>query len=246
MSKLYINTTQNVPLYFTPASVGERMLGYFIDLVIKYAYLIIAYFIFFAGTDLFELLKDKDWAMILIMLFISLPVIFYSLVSEFLMEGQTLGKKLVKIRVVKIDGYEAGFFEYFLRWIFRIIDMGMMDIPGLIAMITTKHTQRLGDLAAGTAVVSEKSKYNISHTILMNVEDDYKPYFSQNQVLLFTDNDIRIIKENANNAIKQGNLALLIRLARKIESVMSVENTFPNEKEFIRTLLKDYNHYTGQ
>lgn len=246
MSKLFITTTQNVPLFFTPASVGERILAYFVDMLIKYAYIIIVYLIFFTGLDLTNVLREADWAVIIILFLFFLPVIFYSLACEWLMEGQTFGKKLTKIRVVKIDGYQGGFFDFFLRWILRIIDIQIMYLPGLISMMGTKHTQRLGDLAAGTAVVTEKSKYNISHTILMDVEDTYKPYFAQNQILLFTDNDIRIIKENANTALKQHNYELMDRLSQRIEKVLNLRNPFDTQTDFIRTLIKDYNHYTGK
>lgn len=246
MSKLYITTTQNVPLFFTPASVGERILASFIDMLIKYAYLVIAYLVFFTGLNIFNEIKDAHWGIILIIFIILLPFIFYSLACESLMEGQTFGKKLTKIRVVKIDGYQASFFDFFMRWIFRLIDIDIMYLPGIISMMATKHTQRLGDLAAGTAVVSEKAKYNISHTILMNVEDTYKPHFAQNQILLLSDNDVRIIKENANAAIKQSNYDLMNRLVIKIENVMNVKNSFSTQREFISTLIKDYNHYTGK
>lgn len=248
MSKLYITTTQNVPLFFTPASIGERILAAFLDMLIKYAYIVIIYFLLFRGADASpsEGASEFNWLVIAVLFLILFPVIFYSLVCETLLEGQTVGKKIAKIRVVKIDGYQAGFFDFFMRWIFRIVDVQIMLLPGLIAMMTTKYTQRLGDLAAGTAVITEKSKYNISHTILMDVEETYKPYFTHNQVLLFSDNDIRIIKENANTALRNSNYDLMHRLTRKIEDVMNIRNTFSSQREFIATLIKDYNHYTGK
>jgi uncharacterized RDD family membrane protein YckC len=41
-------------------------------------------------------------------------------VQESLMEGQTIGKKLLGIKVVKIDGYQASFFDYLIRWVIEI------------------------------------------------------------------------------------------------------------------------------
>jgi len=175
-----------------------------------------------------------------------LPVVFYTLVSETLMEGQTFGKKLIKIKVIKIDGFQAGFIDYLTRWIFAIVDIYVSYVPGLISMVVTTHARRLGDLAAGTAVISEKSKYDILHTILMDVDDSYKPYFAQHQVILFSDNDIRIIKENADIAFAQVNYSIMEKLARKIESVMNIQNPFKTERELINTLLKDYDYHTGK
>ena len=240
MSNLHINTTQNINLFFTTATIGERMLAYLVDLVIQIAYFIIVAFIL-----LNNIFNNPDYSTSIALLLISLPIMFYSLVCESTMEGQTFGKKLLKIKVVKIDGYQAGFFDYFVRLIFAIVDIQMGFIPGVIAMVSTKHTQRLGDLAAGTAVISEKSKYNISHTILMEIAEDYKPYFSRNQMILFSDNDIRIIKENFELTNKSKNPVLLKKIAEKIYNVTKLTDKFESDKKLIETFLKDYNYYTA-
>ena len=246
MSNLQITTTQNVNLFFTPASVGERILAYGVDLLIKIAYAVVVGILFFQVFNVKDLNISNNMLLIAILSLLSLPVVFYTLVSETLMEGQTIGKKLVKIRVVKIDGYQAGFFDFFIRWIFILVDINMGFAPGLVTMIITRHTQRLGDLAAGTAVITEKSKYDISNTILMDVDDKYEPYFAQNQVLLFSDNDMRIIKENAETAFNKDNFKLLTHLVQKIESVMNIRNPFKSERELLETLQKDFNYYTGK
>ncbi|MEA4850693.1 MAG: RDD family protein, partial [Paludibacter sp.] len=205
----------------------------------------IAYFIIVAFILLDNIFNNPDYSTSIALLLIALPIMFYSLVCESTMEGQTFGKKLLKIKVVKIDGYQAGFFDYFVRWIFAIVDIQMGFIPGVIAMVSTKHTQRLGDLAAGTAVISEKSKYNISHTILMEITEDYKPYFSRNQMILFSDNDIRIIKENFELTNKSKNAVLLKKIAEKIYDVTKLTDKFESDKKLIETFLKDYNYYTA-
>jgi hypothetical protein len=76
---------------------------------------------------------------------------------------------------------------------------GRYDIDGC-----NKNHQRLGDLAAGTAVISLKNNINISHTILEQLSEDYQPVFAQ--VVRFSDNDMRIIKETYQNAIKNNDL----------------------------------------
>ena len=246
MSNIYINTTQNVKLFFATASVGERLLAYGVDLLIKTAYAIVVYVLFFQLIDITKNINMDDGISIALICLLLFPLLFYTLVSETFMEGQTFGKKLLKIKVVKIDGYQAGFLDFLIRWIFSIIDIQIGYVPGVISMVSTKHTQRLGDLAAGTAVISEKSKYNISHTILMDVDEKYEPHFSQNQVMLFSDNDIRIIKENFEVALRQSNPQILDRLARKIVSVMGIQSPFKRDRELIEILLKDYNYHTGK
>ncbi len=244
MSKLHINTTQNINLFFTTATIGERILAYLIDLLIQIAYLIFVAFILL--RDFFNhYFNNPDVSSSIVLLLISLPIMLYSLICESTMEGQTFGKKLLKIKVVKIDGYQAGFFDYFVRWIFALVDIQIGYIPGVIAMVSTKNTQRLGDLAAGTAVISEKSKYNINHTILMEVAESYQPHFNRNQIMLFSDNDIRIIKENFELTKKLKNDILLKKIAEKIYDITKLTYKFETDKKLIETLLKDFNYYTA-
>lgn len=246
MFKLYISTTQNVPLFFTPASVGDRMLGYFLDMIIKFSYLISMFYVL-KFTGIVEYVGGWDlWSQMAFYLFFYAPVAFYSLVSESLMEGQTFGKKLIKTRVVKIDGYQASFIDYFARWIFRLVDIDLGYIPGLLSMLLNKNTQRLGDMVAGTAVISEKSKYNISHTILMDVSGDYQATFTRAQILRFNDNDMRVIKENTADALKNYDANLMTKLAAKVEEVMQVKNHMGTHQEFLYKVIQDYNYYTGE
>jgi uncharacterized RDD family membrane protein YckC len=69
-------------------------------------------------------------------------------------EGQTVGKKLMKLRVVRADGRPAGMREIAVRTVLRVVDGIGGYIVGLIVMLATgQRRQRLGDLAAGTIVV---------------------------------------------------------------------------------------------
>ena len=68
--------------------------------------------------------------------------------------GQTIGKRLMKLRVVRADGGHAGMREIFVRTILRVIDGIALYLVGLIVMLVTgERRQRLGDLAGGTVVV---------------------------------------------------------------------------------------------
>jgi uncharacterized RDD family membrane protein YckC len=69
-------------------------------------------------------------------------------------DGQTVGKKLLKLRVVRADGQPAGMREIAVRTVLRVVDGVGGYIVGLIVMLATgQRRQRLGDLAAGTIVV---------------------------------------------------------------------------------------------
>jgi len=235
MSELQINTTQNVKIKFEAAGVGERLLAFIIDTLIKVAYLTVMnlFFGFLDGMD--------KWSEIGITTLISFPVVFYTLTLESLLEGQTLGKKALKIRVVKIDGYQASLADYLVRWFFRIVDIYIFGL-GFFSIAFSKKAQRFGDMAAGTSVISLKDKVNINHTILEDLKADYKPTYPS--VIKLSDNDARIIKETFNNAKTGRDYTTLIKLRTKIMEVAEIKNQKGTDIEFIDTVLKDYNYYT--
>ena len=244
MVELQINTTQNVNINFTAASVGERILAYGIDWLIKIAYAIVVYQITFKIFKIDELVENMDyWSQMAIYASCYLPVVFYSLVFETLLDGQTPGKRILKIKVVKIDGYQASMADFVIRWLFRIIDLNMLSgVVALIAIIASSKNQRLGDVTAGTAVITLRNDVNITHTILENLEQNYMPTYPT--VIKLSDNDARIIKETFKTASKFNDHKTLIKLRSKILEVTGIKSLHKSDKEFIDVILKDYNFYT--
>jgi uncharacterized RDD family membrane protein YckC len=243
MTQLSINTTQNVNINFTAASVGDRILGQLLDSLVKIAYGITVYFIvqIFSLENLFDGLDQ--WSIIAIISVIGLPVMFYSLIQESLWEGQTLGKKLMKMKVIKLDGYQAGFGDYLIRWLFRLIEISIGNgVIGLIAIVSSSKNQRLGDMAAGTAIISLKNNININYTIIQDINSDYLPTYPL--VIKLSDNDVRIVKETFETAVLQKDFVTLSKLANKISTVTGIKNTSGTDTDFIRVVLKDYNFYT--
>lgn len=248
MDQIAINTSQNVNVNFTLAGVGERILAFFIDSFIKGIYIFILSWVMRNFFDYDNFISGMDgWSVGAFILIITFPIQIYTLVLESMMEGQTFGKKLMKIKVVKIDGYQAGFGDYLMRWIFRLVDI--VSSFGLVAFITTlvsKNHQRLGDIATGTAVISLKNNVNISHTILEQLKEDYVPTFPQ--VILLSDNDVRIIKENFQKALKSDDREIINRLTKRIVEILKLEpeSIQFTQRQFISVVIKDYNFYTGK
>lgn len=244
MSELSINTTQNVKINFIAASVGERIGSYFIDLAIKLAYVTVIWLIFFYWLNFDRLFRNMDsWSSGSIALMLYFPFFIYTITLESIFEGQTIGKKLLKIKVVKIDGYQAGFGDYLMRWFFRLVDVTILGgIVALISVISSEKGQRLGDMVAGTAVITLKNKINISHTILEDIGDAYVPTYPL--VIKLSDNDMRIIKETFQNALAKNDHEMIYKLVAKIESVTGIKNQSGNNSDFLRVVLKDYNFYT--
>jgi len=242
MIELQINTTQNVNINFTAASLGDRILAYLIDFVLIIAFLF-GIFYLLGSMGVFEI-KD-EWSKIAIFFIASLPALVYTLVSEIFMEGQTLGKKALKIKVVKLDGYQASILDYISRWLFRIVDIYLGFGTGGIAIISialSKNSQRIGDMAAGTAVISLKKNFNISHTILEEVSDFYQPHYPS--VIQLSDKDMQIIKDMFTDSIQKKDHDTLIKLRTKVEAITKTSRGSKTDEEYLNIIMKDYNHFT--
>lgn len=238
MGNLKIETTQNVFIEYNTASVGERMLAQAIDLLIFGGYLYLV-----GEISDFVSYKQKN----LYFSLLSIPILTYSIICELAFNGQSFGKMLLKIKVVKIDGTLPTFSSYFLRWIFRLIDVWFMwGIVATITIITNGRGQRLGDIVAKTTVISLKTKEKMTDTIHTFVNEEYEIKFQE--VNLLTDEDITTVKEvlnhYRNNAGNDSVLSILQKARQAIEKKMNIEPAISMSPfEFLQTVLKDYNHY---
>ncbi|MFL9845757.1 RDD family protein [Flavobacterium rhizosphaerae] len=244
MSQLSITTTQNVNINFETAGVGQRVVAYLLDIVIFIAYNLVVYQLLFRYLGINDYLDTLDpWSQRAIIGVAWLPMMFYALLLETFLDGQTIGKKVMKIKVIKIDGYQAGFSDYLVRWLFRIVEVTPpMSIVGIIAMAVNKDARRLGDLAAGTAVITLKNDVTIDHTILRELDDTYTPVYPL--VIKLSDNDMRIIKQTYETSYQQADFDMMERLQRKIENVTGIKSVSKSPTAFVDTILKDYNYYT--
>jgi len=237
MDKFQIETAQNIGIHQNVAGIGDRILAFLLDILIIVGYAILASFaIAGLGMD-----KGEQWVYYLI---IGLPVFLYYLLWEIFNNGRTPGKAALEIRVVKLDGSRPRFSQYLIRWLLRLVDISFSS--GSIAVVTillNGKGQRLGDLAAGTTVITEKKQLNLSQTLSMDIPDNYMPRYPQ--VTLLKDRDIQNIKSVYQKAKIQRNHRVIISLSEKISKILEVH---PEERpeEFVQNVLKDYSFYTQQ
>jgi uncharacterized RDD family membrane protein YckC len=240
MSIIQINTTQNVPIEFEQAGVGVRMLASMLDMIVMVAYLyVIGKFIDFLGLGGLH----DSWSLIAVFSLFLLPVMLYTLAMEYYLNGQTLGKKIMKIKVVKQDGYNPRLSDFFIRWIFRLVDLWVLTpVIGIVSMVMTKNSQRFGGMASGTVVISIKKRHHIDAGILEEVQGDYQVMFPS--VLMLTDRDVQIVKDNFRKAIQSNDYKLLTALRKKVASIIQDERNDMTDKEYLDTVLKDYTYMT--
>lgn len=230
MNTIIIPTTQNIELEYPIAGLGDRILAFSLDITLIIGYLFL----------IFGVLKLDGGAGLLF----SLPAYLYSLLCHLFFQGQTLGKYVMKIRVVAMDGSIPGLGEYLIRWMLRLIDVWLMTgMVGLISIIINKKGQRLGDLAAGTTVVKLKLVTTFADTIFIDTGEDYEVIFPEIRNL--SDRDVSILKEVLDVGIRSNRPELIEKLATKVKEVAKIKTTMP-DYQFLDTVLKDYNHLFGR
>jgi uncharacterized RDD family membrane protein YckC len=170
MENLNIETSQNIDLEHSVASIGERILAHLIDYLLFGTYGIIIMVL-----TLNHVLHTNGITFYVITF---LPLLLYDLVCELKFNGQNVGKRLMKLQVVKLDGSQPDFISYFIRWIFRLVE-NLMLFGGIssLTIIINGRGQRIGDIAAGTAVVRCFPKQSFESLLQYQLPENYSPVF---------------------------------------------------------------------
>ncbi|MBN8652521.1 MAG: RDD family protein [Cytophagales bacterium] len=233
MQTIKVQTTQNVFIDYPIAGVFDRILAFLLDMVIWAAYLILVFFIF-GMADVLDY-----WVMIMIYL----PVFFYNLAFEILMNGQTLGKRALNIQVVRLDGTSPTIANYIFRFILWPIDVILWGSIAITFISLTKNGQRLGDLAGGTTVVKLTKRGEVtSQQIVKSLKEEYVPQFPQ--TINLNDRDIKLIKEVLEMNRELGNGQPVLAATEKVKTLLGIQTDMP-PVQFLYTILKDYHHLTS-
>lgn len=235
MQTVRVRTTQNVFIDYPTASIGDRILAYLLDrlILILYSIAIVAVLL---NSEV------EEWYLWSILL--GFPWLFFNLAFEIFMNGQSPGKQVMKIKVVRIDGTPPSIGDYLIRWIFSFLDYYVLS--GAIAVVVIAmggKGQRLGDIVAGTAVVKLAEQVEISaKDIFVTTDEGHVPTFSQ--VSQLSSNDIELIQRALEVNREQGNIQPVMVLTEKIKSMLAIQSDMPPVK-FLYTIIKDYNRLTA-
>lgn len=268
MSVIRIATNFNIELEFAAAPFGRRLIAWSLDLLLQIFYLLIA------GRFLRWVMRGLDpnshsdynlWAIVLVLM---VPFFLYHLVCELTMDGQSVGKRIMSIRVVNATGGRPSASQYIIRWLIRTSDYAVLLIilnaPGamlgsgffqamgasllllatdVVLVNATKKGQRLGDLLAHTLLISTKQTGALEDTLFLQVAETYVPRFPQ--VMQLSDRDMNAVKSLLDTASRRHDYELADRAAAKIKNHLSIQ-TDCSAFEFLETLLKDYNHLASK
>jgi uncharacterized RDD family membrane protein YckC len=264
MPLIQIATPFNIDLEFEIAQFYRRLFAYLIDFSLLLTIFISMKYVYYGGFSQAspDLLKSRVGIDILT---ISIPMLLYSLVAEVSLHGQTIGKKLMNIRVISLDGGEPSLGQYIIRWMFKafewpfffgytifsgenlfayIVITGFLGVIVVIIIAISRKSQRLGDLAANTVVVDTESPFSVEDTVFMDIkEENYEVKFPE--VLKLSDRDINTIANVISLFHKENNTETCIRVAVKVQEVLHI-TTDMYADEFLEKLLADYNYLASK
>lgn len=158
--KTELELPEEIDLQVEVANVGSRTLAILIDLALGGLVIFIVYSLtLLVGHNVAEnwiaRFSASTLEIALLLLIFGFQWLYFNL-FEWIWNGQTPGKRLLQLRVIKVDGSPVSGIDVLLRNFARPIDtLGPMGLIGLLMIFVSRRAQRLGDLMARTLVIHE-------------------------------------------------------------------------------------------
>jgi uncharacterized RDD family membrane protein YckC len=267
MAVIKVPTNFNIDVEFQIPEFYRRLISLLIDVIIEYFYLRIALEIFRSIINNSSLDTDSQYNLQAVGLLLILPILLYHVVLEITMNGQSIGKKILGIRVVNEIGGRPSISQFMIRWLLRVSDVWIVIIIFILAsnddfsrnpetafivlaalaflitdivlVVSTKKGQRIGDILAKTILIRTNTKGNIEDTVFVEVADSYVPSFPQ--IMQLSDKDINAIKSILETARKKSDFNMAEAASSKIKAHLRIESSM-SPFDFLDVLLKDYNY----
>jgi uncharacterized RDD family membrane protein YckC len=267
MATIKVPTTFNIDVEFEIPEFYRRLVALLIDLLIQFFYFRIAIYIFISIVRNSDFSSEDTWYDLWWMRYVFfLPILIYHLVLEITMNGQSIGKRIMGIRVVNENGGRASVSQFLIRWLLRVSDVGIllliasMDlnrdfgdtertvmtllmfgffITDIILVVSSKKGQRVGDILAHTILIKTRTRASIEETVFQEVADTYTPSFPQ--IMQLSDRDINAIKSILETSRRKGDYNMAAQASDKIKSHLKIESSL-TPFDFLDLLLKDYNY----
>ena len=225
-----IGTTQNVNLTSEKAGIGERFLALIIDFLILGG-ISIAFALIFRNSGIIDY----------VFIFLGFLFTFYHFLFELFYNGKSIGKNILNIRIVAINGEKAGFYQYLIRNLLRPIDyfFGL----GLVFMAFSSKGQRLGDIAAGTYAIKLNKETDYKETVFIDLDEGYKPLLERYQLEQLNPQHIELIKTVMADSKQQLRYDAVEKIYHKVCDIIGVEQNEITRINFLEIVVKDFNYY---
>jgi len=233
MQKVKIETSQNVFIEYPAASLAERLLARGIDFCIRLGIaLILLRIIDGLPYELYDRFEGP------FRIFVIMLYVFYHFYMEAIFNGQSPGKKIMKIKVMNMDGGRPSVGGYFTR---SLIGFFEVDVTfggfALVWLMFNKNGQRLGDVSAGTAVVNLRKEKLHNNASDFKFDVNYEVVYPQAKYL--TDKQVSLINEVLYQKYSFTKHKGAKKLSDKIKESMNIV-TDEKPTKFLARLVKDY------
>jgi len=162
MASIEIKTVQNVRISYELGTFWERLIATAIDWFAMGMFFLALFLVFpsiwYGDSGIFSNL---------IIVFLILTFVFYSPVSEYFLQGASLGKRAMGLRILRLDGQPCELLDYIIRWAFRVVDFYLTAGSAALLLVGFSATrQRIGDLLSNTVVVKYFPRENTIEQLL--------------------------------------------------------------------------------
>jgi uncharacterized RDD family membrane protein YckC len=270
MGAIKVPTNFNIELEFEVPEFYRRLIALIIDMLLQYFYLRIAGEIYTSIVNNSSFDTDSQHNLWSVRWLLLLPLMFYHLVCEITMNGQSIGKKIMGLRVVDEIGGKPSISQFLIRWLLRISDLWIAQILLFIFYVVVTNSAiddmeiiilvvfAFGFLVTDIVLVVSSKKGQrvgdiLARTILIsirnksNIEETVFQEVAADyvpsfpQIMQLSDKDINAIKSILETAKKRGDGNMAEAASAKIRSHLKIESTM-GAFDFLEVLLKDYNY----
>ncbi len=212
--------------------MSDRIFAYLIDIVIMVSITLLMVVIFIYA-ELFD--ESSPFLGVLVIV----PAFFYHLALEVTMQGQSIGKRMLHIKVVKLDGSQPNLGNYLLRWLIWPLDTFFYGGIAILCFTIGGKGQRLGDIAAGTTVISLKRSGFLKQHTLSTLSETYQPVFSNADQLPGA--YMELIHQALKAHLELLDARPIAAISAKVKEKLKVTTDIP-DIVFLHTIIKDYNY----
>ena len=238
MKNIEISTSNHVAIEYELATTFNRVVASIID------FAIIIIWLTSTSNSLFQSKFIDSTTELIVGMILMIPFVFYSFFCELILKGQTVGKLVLGIKVVKMDGKNPGFSECTIRWAFRLVDIwGSAGALAFLMISSSEKAQRIGDVFSNTMVINLRPKnvYTLNDVLSIKDSSKYTPVYPA--VTTYTDEDMLVIKNILDRLKKYPNKntkELVKEMSSKVKEKIKVNSEKIDDQEFLRTVLQDY------
>lgn len=226
--RLEIVNGQYVKMNYTLAQPETRLLAVVLDRTIQYI----------VGIALALIIVNNfgsDDTIMYLLIFLKVAIYLMNLILEYCWHGKTLGKKILKIKVITENCQPPSFQQCFMRWVIYPIDFWIIGF-----VMISKHGQRFGDMASGCYVVNEWKKKIVRASIAEEyryVEPDYRPHYTNLEQMGEREVQFALRALYEPNFISQQD-EVVKTLCRKLQ----INQDGMNSETFLKQLYNDYQY----